>query len=494
MTNIAMNVGAEARRSAGAESSALRQRFWRWHFFAGILVIPFIVLLATTGSIYLFKPQIDAFEEHRIHRNATLHSATQVAQADLSAEITKGADELLGLLLSEYPDASLVTYTLAKSGDRTVEIVLNHPALDGTENMSVTYWVDQYTGNVLAQKNTDERFLSLVKKLHSELLMGNKGSYVVELIASWAIILLITGVYLWVTGSRATGPGKRSKILMINWSSLPKTLRWRDLHGVIGFWLAVPLLLILMSGLPWTQLWGSNYKSVIEFLGWDGPGQEWFVTLRSSLPEGVTEAEISDLKTGSLWEISDDHHHEAAGALAPAAWQIPISMIAEKEEVRSLVAPINIMPPKPNNGVWSVRSMPGDRSERVTLHYDQYSAEQIMRIDFDDHHPFERFVSSGISFHEGALFGAVNQALVLVTALSTTVLAFLGAYIWWRRRPKGALAAPARGHQSLSVRFMAGIVALGMFLPAAGISILVILVLEVVWSKCGVSRVFRAHS
>src|SRR5579872_6954794 len=38
-----------------------RQTVWRWHFYAGVLCIPFVLWLAATGSIYLFKPQIDAW-------------------------------------------------------------------------------------------------------------------------------------------------------------------------------------------------------------------------------------------------------------------------------------------------------------------------------------------------------------------------------------------------------------------------------------------------
>ena len=29
---------------------------WRWHFYAGLFVAPFMILLAITGIIYLFKP------------------------------------------------------------------------------------------------------------------------------------------------------------------------------------------------------------------------------------------------------------------------------------------------------------------------------------------------------------------------------------------------------------------------------------------------------
>ena len=33
---------------------------WRWHFYAGLLVLPFLMLLALTGGLYLFKAEIDA--------------------------------------------------------------------------------------------------------------------------------------------------------------------------------------------------------------------------------------------------------------------------------------------------------------------------------------------------------------------------------------------------------------------------------------------------
>ena len=33
---------------------------WRWHFYAGLFCIPFVIWLALTGSIYLWRPQIEA--------------------------------------------------------------------------------------------------------------------------------------------------------------------------------------------------------------------------------------------------------------------------------------------------------------------------------------------------------------------------------------------------------------------------------------------------
>jgi len=34
---------------------------WRWHFYAGLLIIPFVLALSISGAIYLFKPQIESW-------------------------------------------------------------------------------------------------------------------------------------------------------------------------------------------------------------------------------------------------------------------------------------------------------------------------------------------------------------------------------------------------------------------------------------------------
>ncbi len=41
-------------------SNRFYRTVWRWHFYAGLFVIPFMLILAITGIIYLFKPQLDA--------------------------------------------------------------------------------------------------------------------------------------------------------------------------------------------------------------------------------------------------------------------------------------------------------------------------------------------------------------------------------------------------------------------------------------------------
>ena len=34
---------------------------WRWHFYAGLFCIPFVVVLSISGSVYLFKQEIESW-------------------------------------------------------------------------------------------------------------------------------------------------------------------------------------------------------------------------------------------------------------------------------------------------------------------------------------------------------------------------------------------------------------------------------------------------
>jgi uncharacterized iron-regulated membrane protein len=54
----------EQRETEGKGS--LYRMLWRWHFYAGLICIPFVIWLAVTGSIYLFRPQIDAWVDRDV--------------------------------------------------------------------------------------------------------------------------------------------------------------------------------------------------------------------------------------------------------------------------------------------------------------------------------------------------------------------------------------------------------------------------------------------
>ena len=445
---------------------ALRQRLWRWHFFAGLIVCPFACLLAITGSIYLFKPQVDAYIES---------SANAKAPAIALGAAVMSSDQLLSGLLANQPEARLKMLVLAKPNDRSIEIELIQE-----NGAAEIFWLDRYTGTVLDSALSSERFLNVVKRIHSELLLGDLGSYFVELMASWLIVLMLTGLYLWLAKPDSQQPSKLRRWFAPRLKDQTSRPKVASLHGVIGIWFALPILLLLFSGLPWTQLWGSGFKQVQGAMGWTGPGQQWRVTLESKSPEqGALVIEET-----SLWQIDRDPHahHQEVGSgptgLPSYTGTLAIERIEENLQRERLVSPVQIHPPQSATGVWTVRSMPQQRSERVTINYDQYTGQELMRVVFEDHHRLQRLASQGISLHEGVLFGWLNQLLGLLTALSIITMSIFGLLSWWLRRLPGSLAAPTRPLKPVSLRFGLLILVLGIMLPAAGISFAVVIFFE----------------
>lgn len=151
---------------------------WRWHFYAGLFCIPFVLILTITGAIYLFKPQVEAnFDQPFEHLAVTGSHATAEAQV-LAA-------------LAAVPGAKLNSYELPETTQSAVRIFVG----SGEQKFRVT--VHPETLEILQKEEEDWRLMKVVHRIHGGLLLGDRGSNIVELAASWAIVMFITGLYLW---------------------------------------------------------------------------------------------------------------------------------------------------------------------------------------------------------------------------------------------------------------------------------------------------------
>ena len=229
--------------------TALYRRVWRWHFYAGLFVLPFILILSVTGAIYLFKPQIDRWEE-RDYR--ALSSAGAVS-----------ADRQLQAALAAHPGSRFDHYRLPEQPGDAAMLKLTLPSGEAAE-----VYVSP-AGEVLGTLSPEARISPTVARIHGSLLLGDWGDRLVELVASWTIVMIVSGLYLWWPRPfRAAGTV---------WPRLSLRGRplLRDIHRVTGFWIAGLVLVMLASGLPWAGVWGSAFKWARTELGLiEGP-QDW---------------------------------------------------------------------------------------------------------------------------------------------------------------------------------------------------------------------------
>ncbi len=395
----------------------LYRTLWRWHFYAGLFVIPFILILSVTGAIYLFKPQIEAWEESGFRTPSTAAPVLPSHQIDAA--------------LSAFPDARFHSYRLAVApGDPA----LIHLELPGGKAMRDIFVSPQ--GKVLGSLDPENRIAEFVATVHSSLLLGKVGSWAVELAASWAIVMILSGLYLWWPKSEAGTRG----LAGIMWPRLrngSKTF-WRDLHAVTGFWVSSLALILLVSGMPWAGVWGDAFKAVRAQAGWVQGKQDW--------------------KTGGSDHI--EHDHSAMAGSDNINRTISIDAIIAAARLENLAFPVVVTPPGEN---WTVKSNAQNRPLRATITYDAVTGAKLSDERFTDRHPIDQVVGYGIAWHEGQLLGWINQLVGVLTAAALITLSISGFVMWRRRKPLAGLGAPPM--PAVPVR-MNGVVALILILAA----------------------------
>jgi uncharacterized iron-regulated membrane protein len=202
----------DAVQLAGSPTNRFYRTVWRWHFYAGLFVVPFLLMLSITGSIYLFKPQLDAVMYHH-------QLFVQPAQTILPYS------QQLDRVQQTYSEAKITKFIPSIAPNRSTEVTLTTAQ---QENLLV--FVNPYTGKILGDRNEDYNFQAIVRKMHSELMLGKVGNYLVELAACWGLVILISGLYLWWPRSGL----KISGILIPRVWSRNRRIFWRDIHAVPG--------------------------------------------------------------------------------------------------------------------------------------------------------------------------------------------------------------------------------------------------------------------
>ena len=435
-------------------SGGLFRAFWRWHFYAAFIVAPILLVLASTGLIYLLRFQIEPLMHADVMKVEQPAGVTkQVPYEDQRAAVAKA-----------YPKATIASMTEPK-GDRSTDFYLSLP--DGSSRDA---YVDPWTGEVLGELNPDTTLSGLAVRLHTNMMLGSTGDILMELGACWAIVMALTGYYLFIRGRAAR---LRRRLTGAAGSAM------RSRHAVIGSVVGASLLILLVSGLPWTAFWGKHAQTMAT----DHSSSMW-----GSDPGGVSHQ-------GSTLDESLPHSHAHEIPWAQGDSKVPESGKPGKEvsiaNIDTAVAvadraglhhPLTIALPADDKGVFSAISYAfHDPSREKTVHIDQYGGQVVGTYGFADYPALAKIVSQGIGLHEGRSFGPVSFWAAALSCLMVIFMCVSGPMMWWRRRPNTAryVAAP-RGpmHLRSSPLLAVAIVALGVFLPFFGITLLIALLVD----------------
>lgn len=400
----------------------LKRVVWRWHFLAALFVSPVLLVVSLSGAIYVFKPELapllhpDILSVERGSRNAPLDQQIAAVSRHVGPSWTPVVIDV-DLTISNYPNG----------------VVVENEAYEAR-----TIFTNPNSGKVLGEIESPN-FFGVVLAIHESLLTGTVGRFFVEVATCWGIFLAVTGFYLWWPRSfRALKgvwvPRLRGKFYVI----------LRDLHTLPGIWLWPILVIILMSALLFTVVWGTAYHAVA------------FMTnayaVRFEPPESLPIAGANRVSLDAVWNRA--------------------SRLADLRRT-------SIHLPRHERDSFRVETG-GDLGASVStvMVFDQYSGQLLLHKSLGELPWMAQVTSWAYPFHVGSVLGFPTKVLWLVASLIFGLLPITGLMMWLIRRRPGSLGFPNRYDAAMPSWLVVVLILFGIVLPTAGLTLLVAAICE----------------
>lgn len=427
---------------------------WRWHFYAGIFVIPFLIILAVTGLMMMFITQFDGRDGEKIAVELQGTALPVSQQADIA--------------LTEVP-GQVVEWIGPKAADLATVFRIK---TDANQRLVA---VDPYAGEVLQVWDRRAGWYDLADNIHSTLLIGTTGDRILEIAAGLSLLLVFTGLYMWWPR------GNDIAAFVPNLRTRGRAL-WKSLHAVVGFWISLLLVVFLISGLAWAGVWGGMFVQA-----WSSfPAAKWDnVPLSDDTHASMNHGHQNDVP----WAL-EQTPMPASGSDAgingiPQGTPVDIDALVALGTALDMTGRFRVAYPSGDTGVWTLNrdSMSSDSTDPVndrTVHVDQYTGKILADVRYKDYSLMGKSMAVGIPFHMG-LMGTWNFVLNLVFCLSVIFVCVSGVVMWLKRRPQGAgrLAAPP---MPAEMPLWKGAVLIGLFtamaFPLVGLTLLAVLAFD----------------
>jgi uncharacterized iron-regulated membrane protein len=424
-------------------TNSLYQTFWRWHFYGGIIFAPFLILLSISGALYLYQSEIETM----IYKDKLI-----VQQGDKTLPLSEQVDAVK----REYPEAEIGSVRLPKDDNRATLVKIS-------ENEVVTQvYVDPYTAKITGTILDEKHFKNVVAKLHSEWIVG--GTFVnrlVELAACWTIIILVTGLYIW---------WPRNKLSLMG-TIVPRFKKngrvfWRDLHAVTAFWLSFMILILIVTGLPWSGVMGEQINKLATSAKAGYPTYAWTAP--------TAEKTTNEIAEDIPWATENN----PAPTSEPADGKLSLDQIMYLAQENNIQKPYTISSPIGEDGVFTVASSRDKPENEATVYFNQYNGDIVEDVRFSDYGWMAKTISIGIALHEGHYFGLANQLLGTIAALGLVAIVIFSLIMWKKRKPAGKLGVPKKSDKKLRPWLIVIMIITGIVMPLAGISFITMFVFD----------------
>ncbi|WP_081235990.1 PepSY-associated TM helix domain-containing protein [Streptomyces viridosporus] len=432
--------------------ATLRPLVLRLHFYAGLLVAPFLLVAALTGLLYAAS-----FQAEKIVYDHELTVPVGDRKLPVSAQVAAAR--------KAHPEGTVAAVRPSPEPDATTRVMLSGvPGVDPGHTLAV--FVDPYTATVrgaLEQYGSSGALplRTWIDEFHRDLHLGETGRLYSELAASWLWVIAGGGLALWFSRRRSLRKVRGT-------TGRRRTL---GLHGGVGVWAAAGFVFLSATGLTWSAHAGANIGELRAALGQETPS-------------------VSAAAGG-------DHagHGTAGAATGDAAHAAGLDEVLAAARAEGLGDPVEIVPPADAASAYVVQQIQRSWPEKQdSVAVDPATGEVTDVLRFADYPVLAKLTRWGIDLHTGSLFGPVNQLALMALALALILLVLWGYRMWWQRGRGSAFGRPIpRGAWQqvppyVLVPLLAVIAVLGYFVPLFGIPLAAFLAVDIVLGEIAYRR------
>ncbi|QBJ95256.1 PepSY domain-containing protein [Rhodococcus sp. ABRD24] len=449
---------------------ALRRLVLRLHFYAGILVAPFLIIAAVSGGLYAVAPTIEQFVYRDYLQVESTGPAAPVSEQVEAAQAAR-------------PDLTVSAVRPASEPGDTTRVLFTDPTLGDSERLAV--FVDpaaaRPVGELVVYGSSGALPLrTWISQLHVNLHLGDPGRLYSELAASWLWVIALGGTYLWVrryrtARDRSGAAAPRLWTVKRGGRGRNRALRW---HGALGLWIAAGLVFLSATGLTWSKYAGENVTELRTSLGWTTPS-------------------VSKKLGGSDTTRPSEHGgHGGDAASAADGVNVLDTNVRRLDDVLAVAVGAGVagaveasIPSKPDTAFTVAQTRQPWQFSTNSAAIDGATGRITDISMFADWPLAAKLTFWGIGVHMGILFGLLNQIALLVLAAALLAVIVLGYIMWWRRRPSRVARRwgrpPVRGalrglHPAVVATIVAVTVLVGWFVPLLGLSLLGFVVVDIV--------------
>ncbi len=225
------------------------------HLWLGLASGLVIFIVALTGALFVFSEDIQGITEKEF-REVMPSEQIHLPLSRLKAIGDSTLKNMYGEVPAGYWDWQMLT--CYPSGTRSY-LYSGHRYKD--PDVYYDIFIHPYSGKILyTRESWTSTFWKTVVDLHTNLLLGDTGGYIVKFCTLFFLIMVITGIILWWPRNQAASRQR----FRFRWKS---SMRWKrknyDLHNILGFYASWIVIFMICTGLFWSFGWFKSFTYLL---------------------------------------------------------------------------------------------------------------------------------------------------------------------------------------------------------------------------------------